>query len=103
MPVHLELAANADAAAIAALRLAVARQLTAEHGVGTWSFAAETETSVRADLVTSRVMIARGDGGLVATLRLSPRMPWLGPIDYFSHGRRPLYLTSMAVAPKAQR
>lgn len=100
---RLEPAAEADAAAIAALRLAVARELTARYGRGTWSFAAESEAGVRADLLSSHVFIARHAGIVAATLRLSTRQPWLGAINYFTPADRPLYLTSMAVSPRLQR
>lgn len=102
MQVELIQATCEDAAAIAALRMAVARQLTAQHGRGTWSFAAESEWSARADIMTSQVLIARQHGTIVATLRLSSRAPWIGEIDFFTPCRTALYLTSMAVSPKYQ-
>lgn len=103
MRVHLDNATNADAAAIAALRLAVARQLTAQYGAGTWSYAAESEASVRTDILRSRVMVARDRGTVIATLRLSSRSPYLRDIAAFTPVFRPIYLTSMAVSPKCQR
>lgn len=103
MPSVLEYASNSDAAAIAALRMAVARELSDRYGRGTWSFALESESSVRLDIMTSQVLIWRHDGTVAATLRLSPRQPWLGAIDFFTPSEKPLYLTSMAVAPRFQR
>nr|WP_255420776.1 GNAT family N-acetyltransferase [Opitutus sp. ER46] len=85
------------------MRIASARDLTARHGRGTWSFAADSEWSVRADIMTSTVLAARQGGSIVATLRLSTRSPWLGDISFFTPCRTPLYLTSMAVAPRFQR
>jgi GNAT superfamily N-acetyltransferase len=102
MTFRLEEARDADAAAIAALRMAVSRELTARFGRGTWSFTLESEASVRADILTSRVLLVREHGTVIATLRLSSRPPWLGSIDYFTPCNRPLFLTSMAVAPKRQ-
>ncbi|HVU33268.1 MAG TPA: GNAT family N-acetyltransferase [Opitutaceae bacterium] len=99
----LEDATTSEAAAIAALRLNAARELTAKFGRGTWSFAAESEGGVLADIATSRVLIARQEGLVVATLRLSRRSPWLFEPSFFTACHRPLYLTSMAVAPKFQR
>lgn len=96
-------ATEADAAAVAALRLAVSRELTARYGVGTWSYAAESEAGVRADIASSRVLIAREAAVVTATLRLSTRNPWLGDTSFFTPRRMPLFLTSMAVAPKVQR
>lgn len=92
-----------DAAAIAALRMDSARALTRQFGHGTWSFAAESEHGVRAELLRANVYVARVGARLVATLRLSQRKPWLGDIGFFSPSERPLYLTAFAVAPDSQR
>jgi GNAT superfamily N-acetyltransferase len=102
MPFRLETATIADAAAIASVRMVSARDLTARFGCGTWSFVAESEGGVRMDMLTSHILVARTEGTIVATLRLSTRSPWLGKIDFFTPAERPLYLTSMAVAPKWQ-
>lgn len=103
MRVHLHEATDDDAAAIAALRMATSRQLTAKYGRGTWSFVAESEWGVRADIITSHVYVARYHGMVAATLRLATRPPWLGDIDFFTPVRTPLYLTTMSVAPRLQR
>lgn len=103
MNLRLELARNEDAAAIAALRLAAARGLTARYGRGTWSFAAESVDGVRMDLQSAKVFLARDAGTVIATLRLSERNPWLGDTRFFTRCARPLYLTSMAVTPERQR
>ena len=99
----LELAKLEDAAAIAALRLAAARELTAHFGPGTWSFAAESESGVRAEIQTSRAYLAREGASIIATLQLSTKNPWLGEIHGFTPRVRPWYLTSMAVKPERQR
>jgi GNAT superfamily N-acetyltransferase len=101
--VTLELATEKDALAIAAVRVAAARQLTEQFGGGTWSFAAESEAGARADIVNANVFLAREGGEVVATLRLSPKNPWIGDIGFFTPAQKPLYLTSMAVAPSRQR
>lgn len=103
MKIRLERAKGEDAAAIAALRLAVARDLTVKFGDGTWSFAADTVDGVRLDLESAGVFIARAAGAVRATLRLSEKRPWLGATEFFTPCERPLYLTSMAVAPAWQR
>jgi GNAT superfamily N-acetyltransferase len=103
MPLSFAAATNADAAAIAALRMAAARGLTERFGAGTWSFAAESEASVQAELRSSTVLFAREDGLVLGTLRLATRNPWMGNTDFFTVCDRPIYLTSMAVAPKRQR
>lgn len=96
-------ATNADAAGIAALRMATARTLTERYGAGTWSFAAETEAGVQAEIRASTVLFARDEGMVVGTLRLATRNPWLGQTDFFTPCRRPIFLTSMAIGPKRQR
>jgi GNAT superfamily N-acetyltransferase len=96
-------ASHADAAAIAALRLAAARQLTSAHGIGPWAFALESEASVRAEMVSSTVLFAREDAQIVATARLATRNPWLGETDFFTPCARPVFLTAMAVMPSHQR
>jgi ribosomal protein S18 acetylase RimI-like enzyme len=54
-------------------------------------------------LRTSRVYVARGENGLVATLRLATKKPWAIDRKYFSASQKPLYLTDMAVEPSLQR
>ena len=103
MPLVFAAARNADAPAIAALRMAAARDLTERFGAGTWSFAMETEASVEAELRSSTVLFVRDEGRVIGTLRLATRNPWLGNIDFFTPCDRPIYLTSMAVTPMRQR
>ena len=103
MPLVFAAATQADAAAIAAVRMAAARDLTERFGAGPWSFAMETEASVQAELRSSTVMFARDGGIVIASLRLATRNPWLGNIDFFTPCDRPIFLTSMAVLPRRQR
>jgi GNAT superfamily N-acetyltransferase len=51
----------------------------------------------------SRVFVARGPGGPIASLMLGTRKPWAIDRKYFAPCKRPLYLTEMAVAPERQR
>ncbi len=103
MPRIMEAATSADAAAIAALRIAASRALTEQFGQGTWSYTLESEAGAQADILSSKVLIARGDGAVIATLRLSQRNPWIGDTTFFTPCLTPWFLTSMAVAPKCQR
>ena len=103
MELVFAVATNADAAAIAALRMAAARGLTERFGVGTWTFAAESEASVQAEIRSSTIVFARDDGVVVGALRLATRNPWIGNTAFFTPCDRPIFLTSMAVAPKRQR
>jgi len=91
-----------DALAIAALRTAVAERLTRDYGPGHWS-SAVSERGVLHGLRTSRVLMARDGGRVVATLRLATKKPWAIDTTYFTACGRALYLTDMAVAPDVQR
>lgn len=106
MPPTLELstevATEADVAEIAALRTAVAEDLTGRHGRGHWS-SCVTERRVLRGLKTSRVLVARSAEGIVGTVRLATKKPWAIDLKYFVSVRRPLYVHDLAVAPAAQR
>lgn len=102
LPITLEKAHAQDVAAIAALRLAVAKRLTRDFGPGHWS-SGGSESGVIRDMATPGLFVARHDSRLVATLRLAPKKPWAIDPAYFSASPAPLYLTSMAVDPDRQR
>jgi GNAT superfamily N-acetyltransferase len=102
MRIELEPATTEDAAAIAALRNAVAEHLTARYGKGHWS-SSSSEKGVLYNLRTSGVYLARDGDEVIATLRLCTKKPWAIDTKYFSPCRKPLYLTDMAVAPGLQR
>jgi len=95
-------ATAADAAAIAALRTAVADRLTRHFGRGHWSSCA-TEKSILRGVQTSRILVAQTSAGIIATLRLATKKPWAIDPKYFVTVRRPLYLLDMAVQPDLQR
>jgi GNAT superfamily N-acetyltransferase len=102
MKLSVATATEAEIPAIAALRTAVAEDLTRNFGRGHWS-AAVTERAVAQSLRSARVLIALDDGRIVATLRLATKKPWAIDPRYFANVRRPLYLTDMAVLPQWQR
>lgn len=99
---RLEPATPGDAAEIAALRTAVALDLTARYGTGHWS-ASVTENGVVRGITTSQVFVVRRARSVVATLRLATRKPWAIDVSYFTPCERPIYLTDMAVHPSMQR
>ena len=99
---RIDVATEADAAELAALRTAVAQDLTAQHGHGHWSSPA-TETSALRDITSSHVLVARTSGGLVGTVRLATKKPWAIDLRYFTPVERALYLHAMAVMPSHQR
>jgi GNAT superfamily N-acetyltransferase len=95
-------ATNADAAAVAALRTAVAECLTRDFGKGHWS-SCVTERGVLYAIRTSRVLVFRRRSTIIATLTLATKKPWAIDKSYFAPSKRPLYLTAMAVRPDLQR
>jgi GNAT superfamily N-acetyltransferase len=95
-------ATKMDAAAIAALQTATAQRLTNDFGNGHWSHL-PTEYGVLRSMRESRVLVARGPSGLVATLRLATKKPWAIEKSYFTAVPRPLYLLDMAVDVTVQR
>ena len=102
MRIKLRAATTDQAAAIAALRLAVAENLTARHGKGPWS-SAGTEKGVLFDMRNAAVYVAMRRNQVIATLNLCTKKPWAIDRKYFSKCKRPLYLVSMAVHPDWQR
>lgn len=95
-------ATAADAPEIAALLTAAAVRLTSEHGPGHWTGIASEKWVLRG-IETSRVLVARRGGRIVATLRLATRKPWAIDPAYFTPVHRPLYLLDMGVDPDVQR
>ena len=98
----IAVAEESDAGEIAALRTAVAEDLSARYGKGHWSFAA-TEAGVTRGIRTSRVLVAKARGRIAGTLRLATKKPWAIDAKYFADVSRPVYLLDMAVDPARQR
>lgn len=102
MSAKLEIATPEDAPVLAALHVAVAQHLTETFGNGPWS-GNTTERSVLFKMRNASVYALRKRNKVIATLTLTTKKPWAIDRKYFSDSRRPLYLTSMAVAPDLQR
>jgi GNAT superfamily N-acetyltransferase len=102
MALKLQPAAAEDAEAIAALRNAVSDDLTFRYGRGWWTGHCTT-AGVLADFRDGQVWVGLRRGEVIATLKLSFKKPWAINLSYFPKAKRPLYLTSMAVAPECQR
>lgn len=98
----LAIATPDEAAAVAALRNAVAEELTARHGIGHWSSTA-SDRGIRAEMKRSSVFLLHDAGGAIATLALTTRKPWAIDRRYFTPDKKPLYLLGMAVEPARQR
>jgi GNAT superfamily N-acetyltransferase len=94
-------ATPADAPALVDLYARVARDLTARFGRGHWS-SEPTERGMLYNLRIPRILVVKSRGKIVATLRLATRRPWAIDPSYFTPGRRPLYLTGMAIEPRKQ-
>lgn len=94
-------AAAADAAAIVALRIATAADLTERFGRGHWSGEA-TERGVIAGMRDAKIWIALRGASVVGTFRLSTTKPWAIDRSFFAPSTSPLYLTDMAVRPDLQ-
>lgn len=96
-------ATAADAGALTALHVEVARDLTARFGKGHWSNEA-SEKGILRRIATSRVIVARDTPGRISgTFELATKKPWAIDRAYFTPVKRPLYLLNMAVSPKLQR
>jgi GNAT superfamily N-acetyltransferase len=99
--IKLAVAAPGDAARLARLHVAVARDLTKQHGRGHWSHE-PTEARVRRAMTTARIVVAKEGRSIVGTFHLGTRKPWAIDPAYFTGVKRPLYLTDMAVDPRRQ-
>jgi GNAT superfamily N-acetyltransferase len=90
---------QADAAAIATLRMQAGDHLAQRHGLRP---SCVTEKSVLRAIATSRVMVVQTRGVIVATLRLATKKPWAIDLTYFTPVSRAIYLHDMAVEPSQQ-
>ncbi len=102
MTLEIVLATPEDAAEIAALQSRVAEALTLAHGRGHWSHL-QSEQGTRRGMEHARTLVARIDGAIVGTLRLTRRKPWAIDRRAFTPCGRPIYLMDMAVDPARQR
>ncbi|HWC58968.1 MAG TPA: GNAT family N-acetyltransferase [Verrucomicrobiae bacterium] len=98
----LQPATTRDTATLAALHTSVADHLTQLHGHGPWS-SQTSEKGVLFAMRHSNVFVARIDGEIIGTLRLTTKKPWAIDVDYFAPAHKPLYLLAMAIAPAQQR
>ena len=102
MRLTFDLATEADAAPVAAVRSAAARELTRLHGAGHWSAEVDERGALRG-IRAARVVVARDAGEIVGTLCLQTKKPWAIDRSYFAPSKRPIYLVDMAVHPDHQR
>jgi GNAT superfamily N-acetyltransferase len=105
MSLSFEIAVEADAGAIAAMRNAAAEQLARKYGPGNWASLATERSVVLHNFLRpkfQRTLIARDGPNLVATLCLQTKKPWAIDVKYFTNVSKALYLISMAVHPDWQ-
>ncbi|HEX4822800.1 MAG TPA: GNAT family N-acetyltransferase [Candidatus Polarisedimenticolaceae bacterium] len=99
--IKLAVATPRDAARLARLHIAVARDLTTKHGRGHWSHE-PTEARVLRAMTMARIIVAKDGRSVVGTFHLGTRKPWAIDPAFFTAVKRPLYLTDMAVDPMRQ-
>jgi GNAT superfamily N-acetyltransferase len=89
---------SSEAGALAALRTAVARDMTRQFGEGHWS-ACPARAEVLRQLRASHVLVAWQGADLVGTVRVVRALPWAFDSSCFTPAAKPLYLLGLAVAP----
>lgn len=94
----VSVAVGGDAAELAALRGAVARDMTQRYGEGAWSKPA-SDADIEQQLNASRVLVARKDGEIIGTVRLAKAIPWAIDVSAFTKVSSALYVLGLAVAP----
>jgi GNAT superfamily N-acetyltransferase len=102
MELNFSTAVESDAPALTVLHFAVAGDLTSRYGQGPWSSSGKPRSALF-DTKFSRTLIARSGSSIVGTLHLQTKKPWVIDVAYFTPVEKAIYLTSMAVAPHAQR
>lgn len=98
MNARISVANPDDARAIAALRIAVAQDMTRRFGEGHWS-ALTSKAAVHRQLRASRVLVAKEKGRVVGTVRLAVAIPSVFDSSAFTAVDTALYVLGLAVAP----
>jgi GNAT superfamily N-acetyltransferase len=101
MTISIMLATEADAHELAMLHKSASEDLTRRHGQGHWSHSG-SERGILRNIRISRVLVARAQSRIIATLSLVTKKPWAIDVTYFTPVKRSVYLLGMAVAPHAQ-
>jgi GNAT superfamily N-acetyltransferase len=94
-------AADSDVRAIAALRSAVAQDMTRKHGQGPWSGFVGRSTVLR-QLRATKMLVARRDDEIVGTVRLMQANQAVFDFRMFTPAKVALYVIGLAVAPHAR-
>jgi predicted N-acetyltransferase YhbS len=94
----IEPAQPGDARAIAALRTAVAEQMTREFGPGHWS-GVTSRADVQRQMKASQILVARQDDHIVGTVRVTSVNPRAMASAGFTPVGSALYVLGLAVSP----
>jgi ribosomal protein S18 acetylase RimI-like enzyme len=94
-------AVKGDAGALAALRSAVASDMTRQFGEGHWS-ARPSKAEVLRQLRASHVLVAREGDEIVGTVRLVQPLPGVFDASAFTPVDQPWYVLGLAVAPECR-
>jgi predicted N-acetyltransferase YhbS len=104
-PAHLppnttiSLAIAEDVKALAAMRAAIAQDMTERFGEGAWS-AVPSKVTVMKQMRASRVFVARRESKVVGTVRLAAAKPLAFDSSVFTPVNHALYVLGLAVAPQ---
>jgi ribosomal protein S18 acetylase RimI-like enzyme len=95
----ISLANAEDVKALAAMRAAVAQDMTERFGEGAWS-AVPSKVTVMKQMRASRVLVARRESKVVGTVRLAAAKPLAFDSSAFTPVNHALYVLGLAVAPQ---
>ena len=101
MSARISSASSRDVREIAALRSAVAEDMTDKHGYGPWS-APASQALVQRQLRATKVLVARRDEVIVGTVRLMQANQALFDYRAFTPAATALYVIGLAVSPRAR-
>jgi GNAT superfamily N-acetyltransferase len=96
--ISISAATARDARPLAALRTAVAQEMTRQFGEGHWSTCPSKAEVVR-QLRASHVLVARRGTEIIGTVRLARALPWAIDSSCFAPVSKALYVLGLAVSP----
>ena len=102
MALSFRFATESDIPGLLKLRLAVDADQARRFGNDRWSTTI-TERSIARGLKSSRVLVARRHGRIIAALRMETRKPWAIDLRYFTPVAKAVYLHDVDVDPLVQR
>jgi predicted N-acetyltransferase YhbS len=97
--ITISLANAEDVKALAAMRAAIAQDMTERFGDGAWS-TVPSKVTVMKQMRASRVLVARREAKVVGTVRLATARPLAFDSSAFTPVNQALYVLGLAVAPQ---